>query len=158
VHSNGFSLVRKIVLKDNTFNLKQYVPELDAPLGETLLTPTRIYVKSVLTALKNADIHAICHITGGGFYENIPRALNAGQGVEINEKSWIKPPIFDFLAQTGKIAREEMFNVFNMGIGLIMIASEKEVDSICNILKANGEQPCLIGRVTNREGVVIIKG
>ena len=155
VHSNGFSLVRKVVLKDNALNLKQYVPELGASLGEILLTPTRIYVKSVLAALKNADIHAICHITGGGFYENIPRALNAGQGVEISEKSWIKPPIFDFLAHTGKISREEMFNVFNMGIGLILIADENDVSNICNSLKTNGELPCLIGRITDREGVVI---
>jgi len=157
VHSNGFSLVRKVVLKDNALDLMHYVPELSAPLGDILLTPTRIYVKSVLAALKNTDIHAICHITGGGFYENIPRALNDGQGVEILEKSWTKPPIFDFLSRMGKITREEMFNVFNMGIGLMLIADEKDVDTICDTLKINGENPCIIGHVTNNGQINICK-
>lgn len=101
VHSNGFSLVRKIVLKDNHLDLNQFYPELNGKLGDVLLTPTKIYIKPVLDVLKTIDVHAICHVTGGGFDENIPRVLSEEQGIEVDEKSWIKPPIFDFLEKKG---------------------------------------------------------
>ena len=156
VHSNGFSLVRKIVLKDHHFDLHQYVDELNGKLGEVLLTPTKIYVKPVLEVLKSIDVHAICHITGGGFDENIPRVLQTNQGVEIKESSWEKPPIFNFLEKQGNIAHREMFNIFNMGIGMILIVKPEDATTTMQILKNCGETVFEIGKVVEREGVVII--
>ncbi|MEG1555783.1 MAG: phosphoribosylformylglycinamidine cyclo-ligase [Bacteroidales bacterium] len=155
VHSNGFSLVRKIILKDHHLDLHQYYDELNGKLGETLLTPTRIYIKPVLEVLKKADVHAICHITGGGFDENIPRVLQAGQGIEIQEGSWEMPPVFNFLEKYGQIPHREMFNIFNMGIGMILVADKKDQDSILNTLKEQGEKAFVIGKVTSQEGVEI---
>jgi len=156
VHSNGFSLVRKIVLKDHHLDLHQYVDELNGKLGEVLLTPTKIYVKPVLEVLKSIDVHAICHITGGGFDENIPRVLQTNQGVEIKESSWEKPPIFNFLEKQGNIAHREMFNIFNMGIGMILIVKPEDATTTMQILKNCGETVFEIGKVVEREGVVII--
>ena len=156
VHSNGFSLVRKVVMKDNALDLHQHYDELNGKLGEVLLTPTRIYVRPVLEVLQTIDVHAICHITGGGFDENIPRALQAGQGVEIIESSWTKPPVFDFLEKMGGIPHRQMFNIFNMGIGMVLIADEKDADNIINTLKSLGENPSIIGKVTDKEGVTLI--
>ena len=156
IHSNGFSLVRKIVLKDNMLNLNQYYDELGGKLGEVLLTPTKIYVKSVLALLEQIDVHAICHITGGGFDENIPRVLKEGLGVEIIEMAWETPPVFDFLEKMGKIPHREMFNIFNMGIGMILVIDEKDQDSTLSILKEHQEQAFAIGKVTNNPCVNII--
>jgi len=156
VHSNGFSLVRKVILKDHQLDLTQYVDELGGTLGETLLTPTRIYVKPVTALLNSVNVHAICHITGGGFDENIPRVLQAGQGVEVDTGAWQRPPIFDFLEKLGKIPHREMFNIFNMGIGLVIVVDEKEVDSSLNLLREFGEKPVVMGKVINGEGVKII--
>ena len=120
VHSNGFSLVRKIVA-DNCLNLRESYPELsNKQLGEVLLTPTKIYVKQVLEVVRNCDVHGISHITGGGFDENIPRILHEGQGLEIDEGSWEILPVFRFLEKYGKVAHREMFNIFNMGIGMVI--------------------------------------
>jgi len=151
VHSNGFSLVRKIVMKDHNFDLYQHYNELNGKLGEVLLTPTKIYVKPVLEVLKNVDVHAICHITGGGFDENIPRVLKEKQGVEIFESSWEKPPIFNFLEKWGKIPHREMFNIFNMGIGMILIVNLNDVESTMNILKNCGENVFEIGKVVDNQ-------
>jgi len=156
IHSNGFSLVRKIVLKDNMLNLNQYYDELGGKLGEVLLTPTKIYVKPVLALLEQIDVHAICHITGGGFDENIPRVLKEGLGVEIIEMAWETPPVFDFLEKMGKIPHREMFNIFNMGIGMILVIDEKDQDSTLSILKEYQEQAFAIGKVTNNPCVNII--
>lgn len=156
VHSNGFSLVRKIVLTDHQLDLNRYYEELGAPLGEVLLTPTRVYVKPVLEVLKQVDVHAIAHITGGGFDENIPRVLQKGQGVEINENSWTKPRIFDFLEKLGGVPHRQMFNIFNMGIGMILVVDEKDSQTTMALLKENGENPSLIGRIKDGEGVDII--
>lgn len=155
VHSNGFSLVRKVILKDHNLDLQQHYPELNGTLGEALLMPTRIYVKPVLELLKMVDVHAICHITGGGFDENIPRALQKGQGVEVDEKSWNKPPIFDFLEKWGEIPHRQMFNIFNMGVGMIIMVDPKEVDNAMAVLKQFGEEPTVIGKVVEGEGVSI---
>ena len=152
VHSNGFSLVRKIVMKDHNFDLYQYFNELKGKLGELLLTPTKIYVKPVLEVLKTIDVHAICHITGGGFDENIPRVLNENQSVEIMENSWEKPPIFNFLEKWGKIPHREMFNIFNMGIGMIVVVKPKDVVKTMGILKKNGETVFEIGKVVEHKG------
>ena len=129
VHSNGFSLVRKIVA-DNCLNLRESYPELsNKQLGEVLLTPTKIYVKQVLEVVRNCDVHGISHITGGGFDENIPRILREGQGLEIDEGSWEILPVFRFLEKYGKVAHREMFNIFNMGIGMVIALDAAEAQA-----------------------------
>ena len=157
VHSNGFSLVRKVV-SDAGLDLHAVLPELDAErkLGEVLLTPTRIYVKQVLDVIRNCDVHGVAHITGGGFDENIPRILKPGQGIEVTEGSWEILPVFRMLEKYGKIAHREMFNIFNMGIGMVLAVDAAEADKAIEILKGHGERASVIGRVTDKEGVNII--
>lgn len=157
VHSNGFSLVRKIVFKDNQLDLNTKYDTLPDTLGNVLLTPTKIYVKPVLEVLKNVNIHAICHITGGGFDENIPRALREGQGIFVDESAWKMPAIFPFLEKYGKVDHREMFNVFNMGIGMVVIADKKDANTIVEMLNDFGEKAYLIGEVTDKAGLVDIK-
>ena len=155
VHSNGFSLVRKIV-SDNNFDLHQAHADLgEKPLGEVLLTPTRIYVKQVLDVIRNCDVHGISHITGGGFDENIPRILTEGQGVEVTEGSWEILPVFRFLEKYGNVAHREMFNIFNMGIGMVIALDESEAEKAIEILAAHGEKASVIGRIVEGEGVTI---
>ena len=155
VHSNGFSLVRKIV-SDNGFDLKAPHADLgDKPLGEVLLTPTRIYVKQVLEVIRECDVHGISHITGGGFDENIPRILSEGQGVEVTEGSWEILPVFHFLEKYGKVAHREMFNIFNMGIGMVIALDESEAAKAIEILTKHGEKASIIGRIVEGEGVTI---
>jgi phosphoribosylformylglycinamidine cyclo-ligase len=156
VHSNGFSLVRKIVMKDHNFDLYQHFDELKGKLGEVLLTPTKIYVKPVLEVLQTIDVHAICHITGGGFDENIPRVLKDRQGTEIIENSWEKPPIFNFLEKWGHVPHREMFNIFNMGIGMILVVKPKDVVATVQILKNCGETTFEIGKIVEGKGVTIL--
>ena len=157
VHSNGFSLVRKVV-SDAGLDLHAVLPELDAerPLGEVLLTPTRIYVKQVLDVIRNCDVHGVAHITGGGFDENIPRILKEGQGIEVKEGSWEILPVFRMLEKYGKIAHREMFNIFNMGIGMVLAVDAAEADKAIEILKSHGERASVIGRVVDGEGVTIL--
>ena len=155
VHSNGFSLVRKIVA-DNGFDLHKVYPELSHNLlGEVLLTPTKIYVKQVLEVIRNCDVHGISHITGGGFDENIPRILHDGQGLDIEEGTWEILPVFRFLEKYGKVPHREMFNIFNMGIGMAIALDSSEAQRAIDILTAAGEKASVIGRVTDTEGVVI---
>lgn len=155
VHSNGFSLVRKIV-SDNGFDLKAPHADLgDKPLGEVLLTPTRIYVKQVLEVIRECDVHGISHTTGGGFDENIPRILSEGQGVEVTEGSWDILPVFHFLEKYGKVAHREMFNIFNMGIGMVIALDESEAAKAIDILTKCGEKASIIGRIVEGEGVTI---
>ena len=155
VHSNGFSLVRKIVA-DNCFDLHRSYPELsDKLLGEVLLTPTKIYVRQVLEVIRQCDVHGISHITGGGFDENIPRILHDGQGLEIDEGTWEILPVFRFLEKYGKVPHREMFNIFNMGIGMVIALDASEADRAIAILREQGERASVIGRVTDTEGVVI---
>lgn len=155
VHSNGFSLVRKI-LADNALDLDKRYDELGGrTLGEALLAPTRIYVKQVLEVVRNCDVHGISHITGGGFDENIPRILHEGQGLEIEEGSWEILPLFRLLEQWGGIPHREMFNIFNMGIGMVIALDASEAQKAVDILAAAGEKASVIGRVTGSEGVVI---
>lgn len=150
VHSNGFSLVRKVLFKDNSLDPHKVYEELsDKPLGEVLLTPTKIYVKPVKALFGKADVHGMAHITGGGFFENIPRMLQEGQGFEIDLNSFEKPKIFDFIQKHSKISDQEMYNVFNMGIGFVIAADEAEAENIQNILKENGQDSYVIGRVTD---------
>ena len=155
VHSNGFSLVRKVV-SDNNLDLNAEYEELNgAKLGETLLTPTKIYVRQVLEVIRNCDVHGICHITGGGFDENIPRVLHEGQGLEITEGTWDILPVFRLLEKYGNIPHREMFNIFNMGVGIVVVLDESEAQKAVEILTAAGEKASIIGRVTDTEGVVI---
>ena len=154
VHSNGFSLVRKIFdINEETINAEY--PELDKTLGETLLTPTKIYVKPLLALMDKVDVKAVSHITGGGFDENIPRILKEGQGIEVTEGSWEILPVFRFLEKYGRIAHREMFNIFNMGIGMVIALPEEDAAKAVAILEGYGERASVIGRVTDREGVVI---
>ena len=155
VHSIGFSLVRKVVA-DNNLDFNATYEELEgAKLGETLLTPTKIYVRQVLEVIRNCDVHGICHITGGGFDENIPRVLHEGQGLEITEGTWEILPVFRLLEKYGNVPHREMFNIFNMGIGMVIVLDESEAAKAVEILTAAGEKASVIGRVTDTEGVVI---
>lgn len=156
VHSNGFSLVRKI-FSDNNLDLNVSYPELNGKsLGEVVLTPTRIYVKQVLDVIRNCDVHGVAHITGGGFDENIPRILKDGQGIEVREGTWEILPIFRLLEKYGKVSHREMFNIFNMGIGMVLALDESEADKAISILASHGEKASVIGKVTSVPGVNII--
>lgn len=156
VHSNGFSLVRKIIFKDNQLDLNMFYEELNGTLGEVLLTPTKIYVKPVLQLLEQVDVHAISHITGGGFDENIPRVLTDNQGIQVFENRWEKLPIFNLLEKYGKVPHREMFNVFNMGIGMVLVVDEKDAQKTIDILSLNDEKAFAIGTVTDTPGVNIV--
>lgn len=156
VHSNGFSLVRKIV-SDSGHDYRDRVEELGGNvLGEVLLTPTRIYVKPVLDVIRSCDVHGVAHITGGGFDENIPRVLNEGQGLEISEGSWEILPVFRMLEKWGGIPHREMYNIFNMGIGMVLVLDASEADRAMSILSSHGEKVSVIGRVSSEPGVNII--
>ena len=156
VHSNGFSLVRKIVA-DAGLNYSDSISEFGGrALGDVLLTPTRIYVKQVLDVIRKCDVHGICHITGGGFDENIPRVLHKGQGLEIVEGSWEILPVFRMLEKWGRVPHREMFNIFNMGIGMVIVLDSSEADKAMEILASHGEKASVIGKVTDTEGVNII--
>ena len=150
VHSNGFSLVRKI-LADNCLDLHKVYPELSNKLlGEVLLTPTKIYVKQVLEVIRSCDVHGISHITGGGFDENIPRILHEGQGLEIEEGTWEILPVFRFLEKYGKVAHREMFNIFNMGIGMVLAVNAEDADKTMELLKSNDEAGYVLGNIVKK--------
>lgn len=156
VHSNGFSLVRKVV-SDEGLDYSETVEELPGrTLGEALLKPTRIYVKPVLKLIDEVDVHGIAHITGGGFDENIPRILKDGQGARVTEGTWEIPDLFRFLEKRGSIPHREMFNIFNMGIGMVIAVAEEDAEKAIEVLKCAGEDPKVIGRVTDGQGVDII--
>lgn len=146
VHSNGFSLVRK-VFDVNEENLKEYKEELGMTLGEALITPTKIYVKPALSLIENVDVRGISHITGGGFYENMPRMLRDGVALNIDVNSYSRKPIFDLIQKTGNIPTRDMYNTFNMGIGMAVIVPEKDVEKTLDVLKAQGEEAYVIGEV-----------
>ena len=149
-HSNGYSLVRKVLLKDAKLDVHQFYPQFDKTLGEELLTPTKIYVKAIKHLLTNGvNIKGMSHITGGGFFENIPRMLKEGQGVEIDINSFPRPKVFDLIQQTGNIPTREMYNVFNMGIGFIMAVENEDVETVLTLLKEINEPAYVIGKVTD---------
>ncbi len=155
VHSNGFSLVRKIV-SDSGLEFDQKYPDTgDQTLGEMLLTPTRIYVRQVHRVLDEIDVHGIAHITGGGFDENIPRILKPGQGIEVEEGSWEILPVFRLLEREGKVPHREMFNIFNMGIGMVLAVKPEDAPRTLQILTECGERASVIGRIVEGEGVTI---
>ena len=156
VHSNGFSLVRKVFDVEKN-DIKVPVAELGGKsVGETLLTPTKIYVKPMLALFDEVKVKAVSHITGGGFYENIPRSLPAGYGAKI-EKSAVKVlPIFDLLAKTGNIPERDMFNTFNMGVGMSVVVAKEDADKALSILRANGEDAYIIGETCKGDEPVVI--
>ena len=156
VHSNGYSLVRKIV-KDAQLDLHRVYPELDAQktLGEVLLTPTKIYVKPMLDVIRQLDVHGVAHITGGGFDENIPRIFQEGQGFDIQEGSWEILPVFRFLESKGNIPHREMFNIFNMGIGMVFAIDAAEAEEAIRILAQWGEKAQIIGRVQAGDNQIV---
>jgi len=156
VHSNGFSLVRKVFDIDAGTTLKDYADVLGKPLGETLLTPTRLYVKPVLHVLKEVNVKSIAHITGGGFYENLPRAYNETLNASITKGSWPILPIFNLLQEKGSIPEHDMFNTFNMGIGMAMIISPEDVEKTISILKESGVDAYQIGVMEEGDHSVVI--
>ena len=156
VHSNGFSLVRKI-FSDNNLDLHKNYSELETEecLGLVALTPTRIYVKQVLDVIRNCDVHGVAHITGGGFDENLPRILKDGQGIYVKEGTWKILPIFSLLEKYGNIDHREMYNIFNMGIGMVLAVDEGEAEKTVEILASYGDKASIIGRVTDKPGVQV---
>lgn len=154
-HSNGFSLIRKILFKDNQLDMNEFMPELGKTLGEEILTPTKIYVKAIKHLFGKVDLHGMSHVTGGGFYENLPRMLHDGQGIEIDVNAFPKKPIFELLQKLGNIDKEEMYNVFNMGIGFVCAVDASEVEKLQALLHEIGEESYVIGKVTEGEGVTL---
>lgn len=155
VHSNGFSLVRKVFDVENK-DINIYSDELGKTVGEALLTPTKIYVKPVLALAEKVNIKAVSHITGGGFYENIPRSLPDGFTAQIDRKALRILPIFDLLQKTGNIPERDMFNTYNMGVGMSLVVDSDKADEALQILKANGEDAYLIGEITKSDAGVVI--
>ncbi|MEH7085795.1 phosphoribosylformylglycinamidine cyclo-ligase [Neobacillus drentensis] len=157
IHSNGFSLVRKILLEDSKLSLDDYVEELGTELGKVLLEPTKIYVKSVLSTIRKFNVTGMVHVTGGGFYDNIPRILPKGLQAEISDGSWKAPRIFSFIQQKGKISDYDMFRTFNMGIGMILVVDTADSKGVLDHLETLGEDAFVIGTVQKGTEDVIFK-
>lgn len=149
VHSNGFSLVRKII-RDSNISLDEKFG--DSTIGKTLLTPTKIYVKEVLKVLKEVKVAGIAHITGGGFHENLPRCLKEGLGMKINKDSYEVPEIFKYLQEKGNIDEAEMYNIFNMGVGMALVVNKEDVEKTLSLL----DDAFVLGEVVNESGIEII--
>ncbi|WP_438956784.1 phosphoribosylformylglycinamidine cyclo-ligase [Cognatiyoonia sp.] len=148
VHSNGYSLVRKIV-EVSGLAWSDKAPFAEESLGEALLAPTRLYVKPALEAVRSGGVHALAHITGGGLTENLPRVLPDGCGTEIDLTSWALPPVFDWLSEVGGIAPSEMLKTFNAGIGMVLVVDPAKADDLADLLAEQGETVYRIGRVTS---------
>ncbi len=161
LHSNGFSLVRKIFFEELGLKVDSQVEELGCSVGEELLKPTRIYVQSILQILRNFPINGLIHNTGGGFIDNVPRVLPRGCGAIIHKDSWQIPPIFSFLQDKGNVTEAEMYRTFNMGIGMMLILDDKELEDVSHRLEALGETPYLIGEIQaidDSDRTVLIEG
>lgn len=155
VHSNGFSLVRKVLDLENS-DIKNPCERLGgASIGMTLLTPTRIYVKPVLALMKQLKVKGVSHITGGGFYENIPRSIPEGLGAEIDRKSLRILPIFSLIQERGGISERDMFNTFNMGVGMSLTVAAEDAQRAVDILRRSGEDAYIMGRIVEGEGVIV---
>ena len=156
VHSNGFSLVRKVFDVENA-DIKTPLDRLGGKsIGETLLTPTKIYVKPILALLEEVKVKGISHITGGGFYENIPRSIPDGLGAKVNKSAVKILPIFTLLQETGNIPERDMFNTFNMGVGMSVVVKKEDASKAIEILKANGEDAYIIGEIIKSDEKIII--
>jgi len=157
VHSNGFSLVRKVFDVENA-DIKKPVEELGGKsVGETLLTPTKIYVKPLLALMDAVKVKGVSHITGGGFYENIPRSIPDGLCAKIDRSAVRILPIFELIAKTGNIPERDMFNTFNMGVGMSIVVAKEDADKALEVLKANGEDAYVLGSIVNGEDKIIIE-
>ena len=155
VHSNGFSLVRN-VFTVNEQNLKRHFSDLGTTLGDSLLTPTKIYVKAIMNLLEKVNVKAISHITGGGFYENIPRSLPKNLAAKIERNAVQVLPIFDLIARTGNIPERDMFNTFNMGVGMVVCVDKNDADKAVSAINESGEKAYILGElVESEEGVII---
>ncbi|TWD95651.1 phosphoribosylformylglycinamidine cyclo-ligase [Neobacillus bataviensis] len=152
IHSNGYSLVRKVF---NNWSLLDFVDELGCTLGEELLKPTKIYVKPILSALKKFPLKGMAHITGGGFIENIPRMLPEGLGAKIDEKSWPIPPVFQLISSHGQVDYAEMYNIFNMGVGMVIAVDREIASDVLQHFEQCGEKAYQIGVVTDQAGIEI---
>lgn len=156
IHSNGYSLVRKLFFDKMNMAVDMFVEDLGETLGDALLRPTKIYAKSVEAAMGASVIDGICHITGGGFYENIPRALPEGVSVKLDKLAWSKPKIFDYIMATGNIEEKEMYGTFNMGIGMMLFVNEEEAEKVVSAIREAGEEAFVIGEVVNGEKEVLL--
>jgi phosphoribosylformylglycinamidine cyclo-ligase len=156
IHSNGYSLVRKLFFDKLGMSLNDKINELETTLGEALITPTKIYAKACNAVFEKSEVNGIVHITGGGFYENIPRIIPKGLGVSIRLGSWKIPPIFQYIKQNGNIELKEMFSTFNMGIGMMMVADEDKKDAVLSALKRAGEKAAVIGVIVKGRGVSMV--
>lgn len=152
IHSNGYSLVRKVCFEELGLKVDDYVDELGCSLGEELLRPTRIYTETILNIIKNFPVRGLVHITGGGFIDNIPRILPKGCRAVIDRNAWPLLPIFEFLRQGGKISGSDMYRTFNCGIGMVMIAGSKDVEDVIMQLEALGEKAYVIGEISACQG------
>ena len=156
IHSNGYSLVRKVFFDKMNMKVDTYVDELGQTLGEALLTPTKIYAAACNAVLPKYDVKGIVHITGGGFFENIPRVLPEGLAAKIKVGTWKVPPIFPYIKKCGNIDKIEMFSTFNMGVGMMMIASAKDADAAVKDLRAAGETADIIGQIVKSDSERVI--
>ena len=155
IHSNGYSLVRKIVFTDQGYEIDSYVAGYEhlGRIGNALLKPTKIYAKQVRAIHEELDVHGMAHVTGGGFYENLPRMMPAGLGVEIKLGSWPVLPVFSMLKENGSLTDRDLYNVFNMGIGFVIALPEEQAKQAIRLAVENGENAYVIGRVVEGEGV-----
>ena len=156
IHSNGYSLVRKVFFEKMGMKVDDYVEELGMTLGEALLTPTKIYASACSAVLPKYDVKGIIHITGGGFFENIPRILPEGTAAKIQIGTWEVPPIFPYIKKCGNIDKIEMFSTYNMGVGMMMIVEEKDANSIVKALREAGETADIIGQIVKTDGDKVI--
>ncbi|MBR6503785.1 MAG: phosphoribosylformylglycinamidine cyclo-ligase [Firmicutes bacterium] len=154
-HSNGYSLVRKVFFEKMGLKVTDYIDELGETLGEALLRPTRIYTKACKALGKEITPAGIIHITGGGFFENIPRIIPEGLGVKIDTGAWEVPKVFDYIAKSAEIEKTDMFSTFNMGIGMMFIVDPAEKERAMELLEEAGETPALIGEIVKGEGVIL---
>lgn len=155
IHSNGYSLVRKVFFDKMDMDVNDYVEELGTTLGDALITPTRIYVKACKAVFEKFDVHGVVHMTGGGFYENIPRIIPAGLGAEIETGTWEVPAIFNYIQKCGNIDLKEMFSTFNMGVGMIITVDPADAEGVIEALTEAGEKPAVIGKISTTEGISI---
>lgn len=157
IHSNGYSLVRKI-LRPSSTNINEFIGNLNCTLGQELITPTKIYVKEILEIIKNVEVNGISNITGGGFIENIPRCIPKGRNLcaTIEEGTWPVLPIFELMQLTGDVERTHMYNTFNMGIGMVLVVSPENVEKVMEVVNGMNEKAYVIGKITSNEKEVEI--
>jgi phosphoribosylformylglycinamidine cyclo-ligase len=153
LHSNGFSLARKVLFDIAGWTVESHIPELGKTLAEELLTPTKIYVRAVLDVMKKATVRGMAHITGGGLPENLPRCLPSGMGAKLDKDAWDVPTVFELIKERGNVPQEDLFRTFNMGIGYVLVIKKDETDIALAALRVVGETPLILGEVTATEGV-----